>query len=138
MKKSGMKLVLSMVMALMVVSPLRADDKAVTPPPGMRPPVVKPMDMGNQITAAVVSVDVAGGTLRVRQVTEKGEVQKTLKIIPQTRFSSAEATAKPITLADLKAGDKVDVRYMEQGTTAAAVSVSLKKSAASAAKEQKP
>jgi Cu/Ag efflux protein CusF len=70
-----------------------------------------------QFTGFIESVNTGAGTITVKHSTRKDTVQ-TFKLAADCKFATADK--KDATIADFKAGDKILVRYEQDGDTAVA------------------
>ena len=83
-------------------------------------PAKPPKPQRHQYTGEVASIDAKAGTVIVK----KGAESKTFKISDKTRYGTADKT-KGATLADIKVGDKVLVRYTEEDGVLTAHSIGV-------------
>ena len=97
-------------LAFSFVAPVRAQDTAATPPPKPKP---------HQYTGIIESIDSKAGTVIVKKDAES----KTFKLGEKTKFSTTDK--KEAALADIKVGDKVTVRYTEDGGVLTALKIGV-------------
>ncbi|HUJ70897.1 MAG TPA: DUF5666 domain-containing protein [Verrucomicrobiae bacterium] len=101
-------------LAFSFVAPVRAQE-TTAPPPKPKP---------HQYTGIIESIDSKAGTVIVKKDTES----KTFKLGEKTKFSTADK--KEAALADIKVGDKVTVRYTEDGGVLTALKIGVPAAAA--------
>ena len=88
--------------------------------PSTNAPAPPPKPQRHQFTGEVASIDAKAGTVIVK----KGAESKTFKISDKTRYNTVDKT-KGATLADIKVGDKVLVRYTEEDGVLTAHSIGV-------------
>ncbi len=109
-------------LALSFTEAVRAQDTNTPPAPATTTaPAAKPK--AHQYTGEVASIDGKAGVV----VVKKGSESKTFKVGEKTRYSTAE-TPKGALLADIKVGDKVTVRYIEEDGVLIAHSIGVPQS----------
>ena len=105
--------------ALAIAAPVRAADEAPAPKP-----------KSHQWTGNVESIDSKAGTVIVKKDTES----KTFKTTEKTRYSTVDK--KEAAVSDIKVGEKVTVRYTEEGGVLTAIKIGVPASVAKKEKEE--